>query len=386
MRVNSFSSLAIEFGRFRLIWRSRDLLADGAPVAIGNRALDILIVLIEARGALVAKDEIMSRVWPGAIVEENTLQFQISTLRKALGKDRDFIRTVSGRGYRFVAEIQTDAGETEVSLSPIDPPAAQPRESLPQTNLPASRSDLIGREAQLADLANLVAAHRLITLVGTGGIGKTRLGLKLGRRLLPQFSDGVWITDLELLSDPELVLPAIAGLFGIARGPCLLERLTNELASKHLLLLLDHCEHVAGAVAQVTDGLRRASTSLRLIATSREPLHIEGESIYHVPGLAMPGADVANVPELLRSSAVRLFMVRLHATDSFSPPDARVAAAMAKICRRLGGIPLAIELAAARAMALGIEGFASRLDDPHHAGDRRMPNGSDTTMRSRPRR
>lgn len=145
----------------------------------------MLNVLIEARGELVTKDELFRRVWPGTPVEVNTLQFQISTLRKALGPDRDFIKTISGCGYRFIAEIATQAPTAAAPPGPIAAPVAESRDPPSPTNLTAPASDLIGREAPLADLADLVAVHRLVTLVGAGGIGKTRLALALGGNLLP---------------------------------------------------------------------------------------------------------------------------------------------------------------------------------------------------------
>ena len=209
---------AFLFGRFCLVLRRRELLVDGLPVAIGNRAMDVLIVLIEARGELVTKDKLLSRVWPSTTVEENNLQFQISALRKVLGRDRDLIKTVSGRGYRFVADITVGgfahhASEREVVSDQGAPAIAQLRE--PPSNLPAPTSDLVGREAQLSDVAPLVAANRFITLVGPGGIGKTRLGIELARRLLPNLADGVWVAELGSLSDPGLVWTVIATALGL---------------------------------------------------------------------------------------------------------------------------------------------------------------------------
>src|SRR6266404_5841518 len=155
-----------QFGRFRVDLHRRELFADGLSLPIGSRALELLVVLIEARGELVTKDELMSRVWPGTVVEENALQAQISTIRKALGEDRNFIRTSARRGYRFVAEITTPAAQDETSCDSGAALAAQFHDSPRPTNLPASLSALVGREAQLSDVADLVAAHRLVTLGG----------------------------------------------------------------------------------------------------------------------------------------------------------------------------------------------------------------------------
>jgi DNA-binding winged helix-turn-helix (wHTH) protein len=223
------------FGPFRLLTARHELLVQGVPVAIGQRALDVLFVLVARHGELVTKDELMSRVWPGRIVEEQNLHFQVWALRKALGPDRGFIKTISGRGYRFVGEITTRVGREETGSGPASASAVECGDSASPTNLPRPTSDLVGREAQLSQVADLVAAHRLVTLVGEGGIGKTRLGLELARRSLPRFADGVWLAELGPLSDPELVLHTIARVLGLAdAGPAAPERIAATIASKRL--------------------------------------------------------------------------------------------------------------------------------------------------------
>lgn len=357
------SAPIVHFGRFRLAPHRRELLADGVLVPIGGRALDVLIVLIEARGKLVTKDEFLDRVWCGTIVEENTLQFQISMLRKALGEDNGFIKTISGRGYCFIADIETPADQEPAPADQGIVAAPHVPDLPPSTNLPALTSDLVGREAQLSELADVVATHRLVTLSGIGGIGKTRLGLELARRLLPKFPDGVWLAELGSLSDPDQVLPAIAGVLGLADTPASPERLAAALASKHLLLMIDNCEHLIGAAARVAEALLHAGTSLRVIATSREPLRADGEFVCPVPALDVPEEGADDAEDVLRHSAVRLFIARARAAGLGLSLDARCGATITKICRRLDGIPLAIELAATGAAVLGVDGVASRLDD-----------------------
>src|SRR5947199_8660399 len=189
---------AIEFGRFRVVRHRRELLVDGRPVELGGRAFVTLVALIDAHGTVLDKDDLISRVWPDRIVEENNLQAQISSVRKAFGPDRDLIRTVAGRGYQFTGEIRgTTATAAAAMLSPA-------------TNLPETVSELIGREAELRDAMDLVAKHRLVTLVGAGGVGKTRLGLEVARHLLPRFPDGVFVAELGPLSSPELVTATVA--------------------------------------------------------------------------------------------------------------------------------------------------------------------------------
>ncbi|MDB5434279.1 MAG: transcriptional regulator [Phenylobacterium sp.] len=359
---------AIGFGRFTLLTYSRELLADGAPVPLGSRAIDVLFALIEGRGLLVTKDELLTRVWPTTCVEENSLQFQISTLRKALGEDRDFIRTVSGRGYRFVAELTTPAPrarahQADAAFEGVGREVAEVPGSKPHHNVPAATSDLIGREVQLEDIAALVSANRLVTLVGAGGIGKTRLALELGRRVLEDFADGVWIVELGPLSDPALVLPAIASTLGLDDTATSPNGLAKALGSKRMLLVLDNCEHLIGAAAVIVEALLHANASLQVVATSREPLRAEAEWVYRVPSLDVPPEAAEEIAELMRHSAARLFIARTFAAEPGSHADTRIGAAAAKICRRLDGIPLAIELAAATAAALGVEWLASRVDD-----------------------
>src|ERR1700693_3790304 len=181
---------SVAFGRFRVSPHRRELFADGRPIRLGERTFDVLMALIEARAAVVGKDALMARVWPDRIVEENNLQSQIVALRKAFGPDRDLIQTVSGRGYQFTGEIGVPpasankrAGASAVGM--------EPKSADPKTNLPEPVSELIGRDEEISEIVNLVAGHRLVTLTGAGGIGKTRLALSLARELLPHFADGV---------------------------------------------------------------------------------------------------------------------------------------------------------------------------------------------------
>ena len=353
----------VAFGRFRVFPYRRELLADGQPIKIGGRAFDVLMALIEARGAVISKGALMARVWPDRVVEENNLQYQISTLRAAFGAERDLIRTVSGRGYQFTGEIQTlpkDAAEPSgPSITAAQPVAAAPA----LTNLPQPVSELIGRDDKIAELLSLAAAHRLVTLTGAGGIGKTRLALAAARRLLPQFADGVWIADLAPLADPALVPTAVAASLGLELvGAVSPEAVANALSGKHLLLVLDNSEHVIGAAATMAEALLHANPAAHAIATSREPLKAEGEWVYPVPPLTVPPKDAEDTDDPLRYGAVRLFLDRARAAEPNFAPDRRSAAAIAAICWRLDGIPLAIELAAARAAALGVEELAARLD------------------------
>ncbi len=374
---------AIEFGRFRVLPQRRELLAEGRPAELGGRAFDVLMALIEASGAVVSTDALMNRVWPDRIVEENSLHAQIAALRRAFGADRDLIRTVAGRGYQFTGEIRTIAARPNAQAIAGMP---QPAPSRPPTNLPEPVSELIGRDAELDEILDLSASHRLVTLTGAGGIGKTRLGFAAARHLLSSFADGVWAIELAPLSDPELVPVAVATALGLelASGMASPQSVANALRATQLMLVLDNCEHVVDAAARMAEALLRANPAVRVIATSREPLRVEGEWVYPVPPLAVPAEGRPNGEDPLRYGAVRLFVERVRAAVPSFSLDARVAAATAGICRRLDGIPLAIELAAARAAALGIEGLAARLDDRFRllAGGRRTAMPRHQTLRA----
>jgi predicted ATPase/DNA-binding winged helix-turn-helix (wHTH) protein len=363
-RQETATAPALEFGRFRILTQRRQLLADGVPLELGSRAFDVLMALVEARGLLVTKDELMSRVWPGTVVEENNLQVQISTLRKVLGEDRGFILTVCGRGYRFVAEIRS----TLAGPAPLPPLAVVPRPDRsgtePLTNLPAPFAQFVNRETELADMLGLVATHRMVTLTGPGGVGKTRLALEAARHLLPEFVDGVWLAEFASLSDPDRVRETVLDSLGLppdAQG-LTPDRLAVALRPKSVLVVLDNCEHVIEAAARSAKQLLQAGSLIHILATSQEPLGVEGEHVLRLAPLGVPSDDDLDLEDALRHAAIRLFVTRVQAADPGFALDARTTRLAITVCRRLDGIPLAIELAAARAATLGIEEVAAGLD------------------------
>ncbi len=385
MDAASEAPASLAFGRFRVLPHRRELLADGKPVKLGGRAFDVLMALIETPGAVLSKDALMARVWPDRIVEENTLQAQISALRAAFGPERNLIRTVPGRGYQFTGEIRglPAAAEARADTAAV---ASGPRPSDPQTNLPVPVSELIGRDEEIAEILNLTTAHRLVTLTGAGGIGKTRLALALARELLPHFADGVWLAELSALADPGLVPATVAAAVGLdlGGGEPSAQRVAQALTSRRSLLVVDNCEHVIAAVAEMVEAALRTGSAVQIIATSREPLRVEGEWIYPVPPLEVPAEHAEADDDPLRYGAVGLFIQRTRAAQPHFAPDRRLMTTIAAICRRLDGIPLAIELAAARAVALGIEELAARLDDRFHVltGGRRTALPRQQTLRA----
>src|SRR3984957_19275355 len=234
----------IEFGRFRLHRRNRTLQADGQELDLGARAIEVLLALIDAGGTMVTKDALLDRVWSGVIVEENNLYAQIFALRRALGADRVLIRTVPGRGYLFTGDVIA-AARTDSAARVASAPAVSSA-----SNLPIPLGELIGREADLPQVVELQTSHRLLTLTGPGGIGKTSLALAAAWRLVDYYPDGVRLADLATLAYPDLALAAIAAALDRAQlpAPLLPEHLATSLGSRRLLLVLDNCEHLIAPV------------------------------------------------------------------------------------------------------------------------------------------
>jgi DNA-binding winged helix-turn-helix (wHTH) protein len=317
---------AIEFGRFWVLPDRRARLADNRPLDLGARAFDLLMALIESRGVVVGRAALMQRVWPGRIVEENNPQAQVSALRKAFAADCDLIRTVAGRGYQFTGEIRTASASRNAEPTTGTPEAA-PVPARPTTNLPEPVSELMGRDAELTEILDLSASHRLVTLTGAGGIGKTRLGFEVARHRLSSFPDGVWAAELAPLSDPDLVPVTVAAALGLelASGTASPQSVANALRSKQLMIVLGNCEHVVDAAARVADALLHVNPAICVIATSREPLRAEGEWVYRVPPLAVPSEGSLDSDDPLRYGAVGLFVERTRAAApdfAFDPSSA----------------------------------------------------------------
>ncbi len=339
----------------------RELRTQGVPVPLGGRAFDIVEVLAQSAGELVTKDEIIRRVWSGAIVEESTLQVHISAIRKALGPDRGMLKTAFGRGYRLLGAwtIRQEGRPADPVVLQIVPPTAF------ATNFPSASFDLIGRTAAVQHLLDFLSAYRVVTLTGPGGIGKSALALEVARTLFPAFGGDAWLVELASLSDPDLVPSAVTGVLGLKLGgdEISAESVARAIGGERLLLVLDNCEHVIDAAAQLVETMVRVCPRTTVLATSREALRIEGECVYRVPPLEVPSEHWEEPSDVLGRSAVELLVARMRELDSDFSPDSDGLAAIAAICRHLDGIPLAIEFAATRAAALGLEQVASRLDD-----------------------
>ena len=353
---------AVSFGPFRLLPAQQLLLEGDAPVRLGSRALEILTALVERAGELVTKTELMARVWPDTVVEESNLKVHVAALRRALGDGqpgRRYLANVPGRGYRFVAPV--NLAEPDEHLVPK---SAAP-ERVRDHNLPISQSRALGRADTISALRDQLPRHRFITIVGAGGIGKTTVALALAEALLPAYEHGIWFVDLAPLDDPQLVSTTLASTLGLAvRSENAATGLVDFLRDRRMLIVLDNCEHVIDAAAAMAQQLLGGAPGVHVLATSREPLRARGERVRRLLPLEIPpDPSGLTASEAGAYASVQLFVERAAAiVDSFELSDTD-APVVADICRKLGGIALAIELAAARVDAFGVQQLSALLDD-----------------------
>ena len=340
----------------------RELRILGSPVPVGGRAFEVIEVLAQSAGELVTKDELMDRIWPGATVMENTLHVHAAAVRKALGQHGKLLKTESGRGYRLLGSWSVRHQET--ATQPVGPPHTRTSGEPPGSNFPLAVARLVGRADAVQRIQDLVSAYRVVTLTGSGGIGKTSLAVEVGRRILGEFGDGGWLVELGSVANPALVPSTVAGVLGLKIiGELSAETVARAVAGQNLLLVLDNCEHVSDAVATLAEMFVRLCPRTTILATSRETLRIQGEHVYRVPPLEVPAVDNKESGHILGHSAVELFIARAEGLDANFSSHTHDLPAIATICRRLDGIPLAIEFAAARAATLGIEHVVAGLHD-----------------------
>ncbi len=350
------------FGPFTLQPVQRVLMEGAIRVPLGSRAFDILLLLLDRAGTFVSKDEIVAHVWPRTVVVEGNLRVHVTALRKALGGGRDgqpYIVTAANRGYSFVAPLDRRKG----TLPPSGPRAAA---KLPGNV--ASLHRIVGRDAAIDGLVAYVRSRRLVTIVGAGGMGKTTVALSVAARALADAGRSPWtgvhFVDLTPVSDGRLVPGALAGALGLsAREDEPMPNLRAYLHDKALLLLFDNCEQVAGAVAELAEDLLRTAPQLHILATSREPLKADGESVQRLKPLELPARGLSlSAADALGFGAIELFVDRATAAlDTFVMQESDVASVV-EICRRLDGIPLAIELAAGCVAVLGVRGIEAALE------------------------
>ncbi|SPP93954.1 ATP-binding protein [Bradyrhizobium vignae] len=347
----------IAFGPFRLFARSRLLEKDGAPLHLGGRALDILIFLAERAGEVVDKRELIKRIWADVNVDEGSLRFHITALRKALGDAGEgsrYVVNVPGRGYCFAAPLLRPAA----SESRTSPPAASP------PSLPLPLAKMIGRDGAVERISTELAEHRFVTIVGPGGIGKTSVALAVAQGELAAFDGQVCFVDFGALTDARLVPGTIAAALGqTVNSEDPIPGLLTVLRSRRMLLVFDSCEHMLDELAPLAERLVREAPQLHILATSRESFRAEGERVHRLfPLDCPPEREGLGIADILAYPASRLFVERIAETLSEFELREEDAPLVAEICRRLDGIALAIELAAGRVNAYGIAGTASLLD------------------------
>src|SRR5690349_12780939 len=347
------------FGPFRLFPTQQLLLENEKPLRLGGRAFDILLALIERAGELVTKEELVAKVWPNTFVEESNLRVHMAALRRTLGDGQTgnrFIATIPGRGYRFVGELSSvEAQQPDQSVS------IEERTH----NLPVLPTRVVGRSANVESVRNNLREWRFVTLVGPGGIGKTALALAVAEAELAQFPDQVCFVNFAPLSDAALVPSTVAlALDCSTRTDRPLDELIFFLAKKRILLVLDNCEHVVDAAATLAEKIFESAAGVHILATSREPLRAAGEHVYRLPPLGLPPASSAmTAAEALHYPAIELFDERAKAVVDDFELSGRNASIVGEICRRLDGIPLAIEMAASRVNAFALPELAAQLDN-----------------------
>jgi predicted ATPase/DNA-binding winged helix-turn-helix (wHTH) protein len=353
--MNGQSGKVLSFGPFELSIGSRLLTNGTTIVPLGARAMDLLIVLVEQPNRIVSRRTLIERVWPERGADQVSLRVQISALRKALARSdpsRRYVANVPGRGYRFTVPISSSSPAVEL-------------EGASRSTLPTRLARMVGRKNTIATIEAKLAAQRFVTIVGPGGIGKTTVAVAVAHEMCSVFNSRVRFVDVGSLGSAPLVAPALAASFGLViQTDDVVPALVDRLLDAPTLLVLDGCEHVIDGVSTLAEKLSQRVPTLHLLATSREAMRVEGESVYELPALACPPDNAeASAKDVLQYPAVRLLVDRVRAVRGhfeLTDNDAPLAAA---ICRRLDGIALAIELVAGRVDVYGLSRTASLLDD-----------------------
>lgn len=344
------------FAGFRLYPGQRMLALGAEPVSIGGRAFDMLLALVSRAGLIVSVSELMNHVWPNITVEEANLRVQMGMLRKVLSQcDRAqrAIETIPLRGYCFILPVSHHPSGLAPAIDGLPAPQV----------LPMLLSPIVGREDALGIVAAALDERRLVTLTGPGGIGKTTVAIATALRCAPVFDGRITFVDLSHVVDGVGATYAIAEAIGIEPGSNTLATLCGVLHERSLLLILDTCEHIVEPVAKLAEVLLTHCAHLRLLVTSREALRATGEWTHRLPSLTFPedGQRIGR-EDIALFSAITLFIDRVRSLMRFEVQDSDLPV-LGEICRRLDGIPLALEFAAARVPDLGLRQIAAHLDD-----------------------
>ncbi|MGF6758692.1 ATP-binding protein [Paraburkholderia sp. GAS334] len=356
---------SLTFGPFRIDFPQRVLTRNGDEVRIGSRALDILIVLAEHGGELVSTRQLRDEVWKESVVDDGALRVHVSTLRKALSDGQSESRYIvndNGRGYRLAVPVHSTRA-TQVTAPAPTAPTSTPDESA--RALPVTLARVVGREDVIDGLTDQLPERRLLTIAGPGGIGKTTVAVAIAYRFSGRTGIRALFVNFAPVSDKASVASTVASTLGVAvfsGNP--VPGLIASLGDTPILLVLDNCEHVVEAVAQVAEQLLQGTSGVHLLVTSREPLRADGESVHRLSALPFPDVGARIGIEAAGSfPAISLFHDRAKAADDAFQFTVSNIGAVADICRRLDGIPLAIEFAAARVAHMDVRAIAARLDD-----------------------
>lgn len=349
-------------GDFHLDPANRKFTLLGAEIPLEPKTLAVLVQLVLRAGTLVTRHEILDAVWGHRHVTRSALNRRIALARRAFSDDADdpkYIETVHGAGYRYIGPLERQ----DPLLSGQHPRFA----AALSARLPARIEPLIGREHDLVALAELFRSHRAVTVVGTGGMGKTQCALECARNLAADFPDGVWFFDLAPLQNGTEWLHLLAAALAIPLGevPEILSKMLPVLQSRRALLLLDNCDRIAAEVGALVSGLLRGTEALRVLATSQKPLNFAGEQLMWLPPLSLPrniSRGRSEVRDIESAPAVQMLLTRIRAAQPHFNLTAADAPTVAEICRRLDGMPLALELAATRFALLSPEQVLQRLD------------------------
>ncbi|WP_407158312.1 ATP-binding protein [Bradyrhizobium sp. STM 3557] len=350
------------FGPFQLRVAARILTKDGEPLVVGGRALDLLIALLERAGEVVSQKDLLARVWPNVVVDVTNLRVNIAALRKILdaagGDGQRYIASVSGRGYSFVAPVQRWSDDVFRHVG-------QASTKTNNNRIPPRLARMVGRDDTVLTLLAKLMTHRFLSIVGAGGVGKTTVAIAVAYAALEHIGETTCFVDMSSLADPTSLPITFGATFGYTpqpRDP--ISSLITFLRGKAALLVIDNCETAINAAADLAERLHRDVTRTYILVTSREALHADGEHVHILNSLdCPPDKSDLTTADILRYPAAQLFLERASAAGLRTPLPDPDAPTVGRICRRLDGIPLALELAAGRIGALGVRGTADLLDN-----------------------
>ena len=359
----------VGFGPFQLNRTKRVLTKGGRPIAMGSRAMEILLALTEQAGAILSHRELLRRVWPNIIVEDGTVRVHVALLRKVLRQaapNSDYVHNVTGRGYSFVAPItrQRRAAEPPGMHSANSTVLKLPlRVPSRRNNLPHLITSVIGREKTTRALAERVTRERFVTVTGPGGSGKTVVAIVAANSLAPAHANGVCFVDLATVKRPQELWSMLASALGLSAEADPLPEILASLSRQSMLMVLDNCEHWVDIASHLAESVLQSCPQVNILATSREPLRASREFVYELTPLELPAAfDRVSRKDLMEYPAIQLFVERA-GSYAGTPLQDEELWLVADVCRRSAGNPLAIEISASQVRWLGLKALSTGLQD-----------------------